>query len=206
MAIAVDSSREAVGTSHDVSLVSSSPHQPSSPSAPLSTKDVVHQFDATHQLSELTASWGDFATFATSFGEKLQSFSRDHTSFFFSSETKKKLSSKLSTLKAELDLYHAEMEAERQMHQKEEQGLRAQVIEAKKQRDAAIQEASKNSEVMKNLEATKKECNALRVKKQKLSEGIDEMKTLVCSSHNKAEEAQKTIEDLSGKLATATKN
>ena len=74
-------------------------------------------------------------------------------------------------------------------------------------------------------------CLALRVEKQKLSESIDEMKTLVRSSHNKAEEvithaeeelvlaklirrgadrdlvqAQKTIEDLSGKLATATEN
>ena len=74
-------------------------------------------------------------------------------------------------------------------------------------------------------------CPALRVEKQKLSESIDEMKTLVHSSHNKAEEvitraeeelalaklirrgadrdlvqAQKTIEDLSGKLATATEN
>ena len=74
-------------------------------------------------------------------------------------------------------------------------------------------------------------CLALRVEKQKLSESIDEMKTLVRSSHNKDEEvithaeeelalaklirrganrdlvqAQKTIEDLSGKLATATKN
>ena len=72
MAIAVDSSREVAGTSHDVSLTLPSPHRPSSPSAPLSTEDVVHQFDATHRLSELTASWGDFATFATSFGEKLQ--------------------------------------------------------------------------------------------------------------------------------------
>ena len=125
----------------------------------------MHQFDATHQLSELIASWGDFATFATSFGEKLQvsflkfflwmfvfllflclfslflfvqSFSRDHTGFFFSSETEKKLSSELSALKAELDLYQAEMEAERQTHQKEEKALRARVVEAKKQRDAAI--------------------------------------------------------------------
>ena len=72
VAIAVDSSREAVGTSHDVSLSLSSLHRPSSPSAPLSTEDVVHQFDATHRLSELTASWGDFVTFVTSFGEKLQ--------------------------------------------------------------------------------------------------------------------------------------
>ena len=74
-------------------------------------------------------------------------------------------------------------------------------------------------------------CLALRVEKQKLSESIDEMKTLVRSSHNKAEEvitraeeelalaklirrgadtdlvhAQKTIEVLTGKLATTTEN
>ena len=111
---------------------------PASPSAPLGTgascldDDVLHQFDATHRLSELTAAWGNLVTFATSFGEKLQvsfseilslavrlslvlttcfsvslfaqSFSRDHTSFFFSSENEKKLSSKVSALKAELDL------------------------------------------------------------------------------------------------------
>ena len=68
----------------------------------------------------------------------LQSFSRDHTGFFFSSETKKKLSSELSALKVELGLCQAEMEAERQMHQKEEKALRARVAEAEKQRDAAI--------------------------------------------------------------------
>ena len=70
---------------------------------------------------------------------------------------------------------------------------------------------------------------ALRVEKQKLSEGIEEMKTLVRTNHNKAEEvitrakeelmlaklirhgadrdlmqAQKTIQDLTGKLAMAT--
>ena len=74
-------------------------------------------------------------------------------------------------------------------------------------------------------------CLVLRVEKQKLSESIDEMKALVRSSHNKAEEvithaeeelalaklirhgadrdlvqAQKTIEGLSGKLATTTEN
>ena len=72
---------------------------------------------------------------------------------------------------------------------------------------------------------------ALRVEKQKLSEGIEEMKTLVRTNHNRAEEvitraeeelvltkfirrgadrdivqAQKTIEVLTGKLATATEN
>ena len=71
----------------------------------------------------------------------------------------------------------------------------------------------------------------LRVEKQKLSEGLEEMKTTVHSSHNWAEEvitcaeeelalaklirrgadrdllqAQKTIEILTGKLATATEN
>ena len=70
--MAMDSSREVAGTSHDVSLILPSPQWPSSPSAPLSTEDVVPQFDATHRLSELTASWGVIATFATSFGEKLQ--------------------------------------------------------------------------------------------------------------------------------------
>ena len=83
-----------------------------------------------------------------------------------------------------------------------------------KQKDAAIREASKNLEAMKSLEAMKKECKgipgsfcffqysnlsllltcclvfcpALRVEGKKLLEGIDEMKTLVHSSHNKAEE------------------
>ena len=71
---------------------------------------------------------------------------------------------------------------------------------------------------------------ALRVEKQKLSEGIEEMKTLAHTSHNKAEvitqaeeelalaklirrgadrdlvQAQKTIEVLTGKLAMATEN
>ena len=43
----------------------------------------------------------------------VQSFSRDHTGFFFSSETEKKLSSKVSTLKAEPDVYPVELETER---------------------------------------------------------------------------------------------
>ena len=72
---------------------------------------------------------------------------------------------------------------------------------------------------------------ALQVEKQKLSEGIEVMKTLAQTSHNKAEEviaqaeeelmlaklirrgadrdlvqAQKTVEDLTGKLAMATEN
>ena len=67
----------------------------------------------------------------------LLSLSRDHTSFFFSSEAEKKLSSEVSALKIELDLYWAEMETEHQTHQREEQALRARVVEAEKQRDAA---------------------------------------------------------------------
>ena len=46
------------------------------------------------------------------------------------------MSSEVSTLKAELDLYRAELETERQMHQKEEKALRAWVVEVEKQRDA----------------------------------------------------------------------
>ena len=73
----------------------------------------------------------------------VQSFSRDHTGFFFSSETEKKLSSEVSSLKAELDLCRAEMETEHQTHQKEEKDLHAWVVEAEKQRDATV-EAMKN--------------------------------------------------------------
>ena len=40
------------------------------------------------------------------------------------------MSSELSALKTELGLYQAEMEAERQTHQKEEKALRAWVVEA----------------------------------------------------------------------------
>ena len=126
--------------------------------------EVVQQFDATHRLSELTAAWGSLST---SFGEKLQvsfsatppldarfssvlmpcfslsllaqSFSRDHSGFFFSSENEKKLSSEVNALKADLDLLRAELETERQMHQKEEKTLRARVVETEKQRDAAVE-------------------------------------------------------------------
>ena len=68
----------------------------------------------------------------------LSLFSRDHIGVFFLSETEKKLSSEVSTLKAELDLCWAELESERQTHQKEEKALRARVVEAEKQRDAAV--------------------------------------------------------------------
>ena len=93
------------------------------------------------------------------------------------------------------------METERQTHQKKEKALRARVVEVEKRRDATV-------------EAMKNECNgivgsflfpfafkfpflltcflvpglALRVEKQKLSEGIEEMKILVRNNHNRAEE------------------
>ena len=73
----------------------------------------------------------------------VQSFCRDHTGFSFSSKTEKKLSSEVSSLKAELDLYRAELETERQTHQKEEKALRVRVVEAEKQKDAAV-ESMKN--------------------------------------------------------------
>ena len=65
------------------------------------------------------------------------------------------MSSEVSALKIELDLCRAEMETERQTHQKEEKALRARVVEAEKQRDAIVQEALKNVEAMKN------ECNGI---------------------------------------------
>ena len=58
------------------------------------------------------------------------------------------MSSKVSALKAELELYWAEMETERQTHQKEEKALRARVVEAEKWRDATV-------------EAMKNECNGI---------------------------------------------
>ena len=73
----------------------------------------------------------------------VQSFSQDYTGFFFSSKTEKKLSSEVSSLEAELDLCRAELETERQMHQKEEKALHARVVEAEKQKDAVV-ESMKN--------------------------------------------------------------
>ena len=45
---------------------------------------------------------------------------------------RKKLSSEVSTLKAELDLCRAELETERQTHQKEEKALCVWVVEVEK--------------------------------------------------------------------------
>jgi hypothetical protein len=67
-----------------------------------------------------------------------QSFSRDHIDFFFSTETEKKLTSEISALKTDLDLYRSEMEIERLTHQREEKALHAQVIEVEEQRKAAV--------------------------------------------------------------------
>ena len=75
VATAVGSSKEVAGASQDMALALPSSHQAASPTAPLGTgeqrldNDVLQQFDSTHRLSELTATWG---AFATSFGEKLQ--------------------------------------------------------------------------------------------------------------------------------------
>ena len=60
-AVVVDPSEEVAGASQDMALVLPSLPAPASPSASLSTgaprldHDVLHQFDATHRLSELTA-------------------------------------------------------------------------------------------------------------------------------------------------------
>ena len=72
VAMAVDPSKEVAGASQDMALALPSLPRPTSSSAPFATDDVVQQFVATHRLSELTIAWGSFATFATSFGEKLQ--------------------------------------------------------------------------------------------------------------------------------------
>ena len=53
------------------------------------------------------------------------------------------MSSEVNALKADLDLLRAELETERQMHQKEEKALHARVVEAEKQKDAAV-ESMKN--------------------------------------------------------------
>ena len=74
VATVVGSSEEVAGASQDMALVLPSLPWPASPSAPLASgvqrldDDVVQQFDATHRLLELTATWG---AFLTSFGEKL---------------------------------------------------------------------------------------------------------------------------------------
>ena len=74
---AVGTSEEVAGASQDTALALPSLPASASPSAPLGTgasrldDDVLHQFGATHRLSKLTAAWGNLASSATSFGEKL---------------------------------------------------------------------------------------------------------------------------------------
>ena len=66
VATAVGTSEEVARASQDTALVLPSLPTPASPSALLGTSsqrlddDVLHQFDATHRLSELTAAWGPF--------------------------------------------------------------------------------------------------------------------------------------------------
>jgi hypothetical protein len=80
-----------------------------------------------------------------------QSFSRDHVNFFFSTETKKKLTSEINVLKMDLDLSRAEMEIERQTHQTEEKALRAQVIEAEERRKTAVYEALEKVDILSSF-------------------------------------------------------
>jgi hypothetical protein len=78
--MAVDLAMEVVGVSTAVAsplVVVSSTQSTSSPIGHASSSlcleaDVVLQFDATHRLSELTASWGRLTAGAASFEEQLQ--------------------------------------------------------------------------------------------------------------------------------------
>jgi hypothetical protein len=65
------------------------------------------------------------------------------------------LTSEISVLKIDLDICRAEMEIERQAHQREEKALRAQVIEAEERRNAVVQE------ILEKVEAMKKECDGI---------------------------------------------
>jgi hypothetical protein len=81
-----------------------------------------------------------------------KSFSRDHSSFFGSGETEKKLSFELSQLKAQLVSKEVELDSERQGCQDSERALRAQIIEAEQKRDeamAALWESSRKCEGLK---------------------------------------------------------
>jgi hypothetical protein len=78
--VAVDPAMEVVGISTAAAsalVVVSSAQATSSTTNHASSslrmeEDVVLQFDATHSLSELTASWGKLAAGVASFGEQLQ--------------------------------------------------------------------------------------------------------------------------------------
>jgi hypothetical protein len=70
-------------------------------------------------------------------------------------ETEKKLTFEISVLKTDLDLSRAEMEIERQNHQRKEKALHAQVIKTEERRKAVVQEA------LEKVEAMKKECDGI---------------------------------------------
>jgi hypothetical protein len=84
-----------------------------------------------------------------------KSFSRDHSSFFGSGETEKKLSFELNQLKAKLASKEVELDSECQGCQDSERALRVQVIEAEQRRDEAMAALQESSEKCKGL---KKEC------------------------------------------------
>jgi hypothetical protein len=65
------------------------------------------------------------------------------------------LTSKISVLKTDLDLYRSEIEIERQTHQWEEKALRAHVFEAEEWRKAMVQEA------LEKVKTMKKECDGI---------------------------------------------
>jgi hypothetical protein len=97
-----------------------------------------------------------FLTFFLFLREK--SFSQDHSSFFGSGETKKKLSFELSHLKVRLANKEVELDSERQGRQNSERALHAQVIEAEQRRDevmVALWVSSRKSEGLK------KECEGI---------------------------------------------
>jgi hypothetical protein len=86
-----------------------------------------------------------------------KSFSQDHSSFFGSGETKKKLTFELSQLKAYLASKEVELDSERQGRQDYERALRVQIIEAEQRRDeamAALRESSGKCEGLKECEGT----------------------------------------------------
>ena len=76
VAMAVGSSEGLAMASQEIALVVPSLPRSASPSpllasgGPLFADNVVQQFDATHRLSELTATWGSLSTLVTSFGER----------------------------------------------------------------------------------------------------------------------------------------
>lgn len=130
-------------------------------------------------------------------------YSRDQSDFFGSGEVEKKLVSKVDRLKAELASKQAELDSERHRRQITKEALRAQIGDSERRKDdalAALKEASERSD------SFKRDCEALQKSNKKLSDDLEAMKATTQSEYNRPEEAKKTIEDLSGKLATAVGN